>query len=117
MTESVVDFRDRFVPAHLRGYIYSLIVALQPVAIAFGVGSSDSWVLWVNLLATLLGGGLAAANTISSPRRLMYLALPAISALATFYSVLTDAQAGPIVALIATALGFGVAAAKTPVTE
>lgn len=50
------------ISAKVRVYIYAILLAVQPIAIAYGVVSHDNSVLLVNLVAAILGGGLSLTN-------------------------------------------------------
>lgn len=46
-----------------RAYIYRVLTATGPLLTAFGLVSEQTWPLIVALVATVLGTGLASANT------------------------------------------------------
>lgn len=46
-----------------RAYIYRVLVAVQPLIIAYGVTTSEIAALWLSVIASVLGMGLASANT------------------------------------------------------
>ena len=46
-----------------RAYIYRTLLALQPLAVAYGLLTDNLAALWVNVAAAILGIGLATANT------------------------------------------------------
>jgi hypothetical protein len=46
-----------------RAYIYRILLALQPLVVAYGLASESEAVLWVSVAAAVLGNGLAAKNT------------------------------------------------------
>lgn len=46
-----------------RGWIYRILLALQPLAVAYGLLSGDLAALWVNVASAVLGLGLASAKT------------------------------------------------------
>ena len=46
-----------------RAYIYRTLLALQPVAVAYGLLTDNLAALWINVAAAVLGIGLATANT------------------------------------------------------
>ena len=46
-----------------RAYIYRILLALQPIAVAYGVFTDQIAVLWVSVGAAVLGNGLATLNT------------------------------------------------------
>lgn len=50
-----------------RGYIYRVLVSAGTVAVFYGLLTGDELVVWLALAGTVLGNGLAAAN--SSIRR------------------------------------------------
>lgn len=50
----------------VRGYIYKVVMAAGPVLALYGVITSDEFLIWSGLIATVLGtptGALANANT------------------------------------------------------
>lgn len=46
-----------------RAWIYRVLLAIQPLAVAYGLVTGDLAALWVNVAAAVLGIGLATANT------------------------------------------------------
>lgn len=46
-----------------RAYIYRVLTALAPLAVAYGYLSTSAVALWLGAAATVLGFGLASANT------------------------------------------------------
>jgi hypothetical protein len=53
-----------------RGWIYRILLALQPLAVAYGFLTGDMAALWVNVGSAVLGLGLASAKTsIQSPAK------------------------------------------------
>lgn len=46
-----------------RAYIYRVLLALQPVVVAYGLLTEQMAVLWLSVAAAVLGTGLAAVNT------------------------------------------------------
>jgi len=46
-----------------RAYIYRVLTALVPIAIAYGVVDSQQVAVWLGLISALLGFGLASVNT------------------------------------------------------
>lgn len=46
-----------------RGWIYRILLALQPLAVAYGLLTGDMASLWVNVGSAVLGLGLASGNT------------------------------------------------------
>jgi hypothetical protein len=46
-----------------RAYIYRALLALQPLAVAYGLVTDNLAALWINVAAAVLGIGLATANT------------------------------------------------------
>ncbi|SLG40490.1 Uncharacterised protein [Mycobacteroides abscessus subsp. abscessus] len=46
-----------------RTALYGLAAALQPVGVAFGLGTNAEWVAALAVFAALLGSGVAAAKT------------------------------------------------------
>jgi hypothetical protein len=47
----------------VRAWIYRIIVSAAPLAVFYGLLTSEAAALWTALIATLLGNGLAALNT------------------------------------------------------
>lgn len=50
-----------------RAWIYRILLALQPIAVAYGVATETEAVLWVAFASAVLGTGLAAINTSTNP--------------------------------------------------
>lgn len=48
--------------AKTRAYIYAILLAVQPLAIAYGFISHDMSVLWINVIGAVLNGSLALTN-------------------------------------------------------
>ena len=46
-----------------RAYIYRIVLGFSPIAVFYGLVTSEEAALWVALIANALGVGLAAANT------------------------------------------------------
>jgi hypothetical protein len=46
-----------------RAYFYRVVLALQPLAVLYGLASEQEAVLWVGVVSAVLSAGLAAANT------------------------------------------------------
>lgn len=46
-----------------RGWIYRVLAAAAPIAVAYGVVSGEQAAMWVGLVGALAGTGLAAAHT------------------------------------------------------
>lgn len=46
-----------------RAYIYRILLALQPIVVAYGLASESEAILWVSVASAVLGTGLAAKNT------------------------------------------------------
>lgn len=46
-----------------RAWLYRTLLAAQPLIVAYGVASSETAALWVSFAASVLGLGLATANT------------------------------------------------------
>lgn len=49
-----------------RAYFYRIVLALQPVIVAYGVVSSELAALWISVISAVLVTGLATANTSTS---------------------------------------------------
>ncbi len=50
-----------------RAWIYRILLALQPIAVAYGVVKDTEAVLWIGVASAVLGTGLAAINTSTNP--------------------------------------------------
>ena len=50
-----------------RAYIYRVLLAVQPLVIAYGVTTSELAALWLSVIAAVLVTGLATANTSTHP--------------------------------------------------
>ena len=48
--------------AKTRTWIYSILLTVQPLAVAYGIVNNTTAALWVNMVAALLGTGLALTN-------------------------------------------------------
>ena len=46
-----------------RAYIYRILVAVVPILVAYGIVDSRQIAVWLGLASTVLGFGLASANT------------------------------------------------------
>ena len=46
-----------------RAYIYRVLLAVQPIVVAYSVATDEQAALWLSLIAAVLGTGLASANT------------------------------------------------------
>ena len=46
-----------------RAWIYRVLLALQPLVVAYGVVNESEAVLWVSVASAVLGTGLASVNT------------------------------------------------------
>ena len=46
-----------------RARIYRVLLALQPLVVAYGLASSERAALWVAVISAALGTGLATAHT------------------------------------------------------
>lgn len=46
-----------------RAYIYRVLLALQPVVVAYGLASDGETALWLSVASSVLGTGLASINT------------------------------------------------------
>lgn len=46
-----------------RAYVYRCLLAAAPLAVLYGVASGEQVALWLTVAASVLGVGLAAANT------------------------------------------------------
>jgi hypothetical protein len=50
-----------------RAWIYRILLAVQPLVVAYGIATEEQTVLWVGVASAVLGTGLAALNTSTSP--------------------------------------------------
>jgi hypothetical protein len=48
---------------HTRAWIYRVLLAAQPLIVAYGLAADELAVLWLSLIAAVLGTGLASINT------------------------------------------------------
>lgn len=46
-----------------RARIYRVLLALQPLVVAYGLASSEQAAMWIAVVAAVLGTGLASVNT------------------------------------------------------
>jgi len=46
-----------------RAYVYRILTCIVPITISYGVVDGKNAALWVALIMSVLGTGLAAANT------------------------------------------------------
>jgi hypothetical protein len=53
---------------HVRAWIYRVLLAAQPLIVAYSVASDEQAALWLSLIAAILGTGLASANTSTKPQ-------------------------------------------------
>lgn len=51
------------IPETTRAWIYRVLLALQPIVVAYGLVTETEAVLWVGVVSAVLGTGLAAVNT------------------------------------------------------
>lgn len=51
------------IPVHVRAWLYRVLTAFVPLLIAYGVVSEQASLLWVSLIASVLGTGTATAYT------------------------------------------------------
>ena len=49
-----------------RAWIYRVLLALQPLIVAYGLATETEAVLWVGVASAVLGTGLASLNTSTS---------------------------------------------------
>ena len=47
----------------VRAWLYRVLLALQPLAVAYGLTTSETAALWAAAILSALGFGLATANT------------------------------------------------------
>lgn len=48
--------------AKTRIWLYAILLAIQPLAVAYGLVNDTTATLWVNLGAAIISGGLALSN-------------------------------------------------------
>ena len=46
-----------------RAYFYRIVLAVQPLIVAYGVTTSETAALWASVIGTVLATALATANT------------------------------------------------------
>jgi hypothetical protein len=46
-----------------RAWIYRVLLALQPVVVAYSLATEEQAALWLGVASAVLGAGLATANT------------------------------------------------------
>lgn len=46
-----------------RAWIYRVLLAVQPLVVAYGLASNEEAVLWISVASAVLGTGLASVNT------------------------------------------------------
>jgi hypothetical protein len=51
-----------------RAWIYRVLVAVQPLVVAYGLASSEQAAMWAAVITAVLGAGLATANTSTKPQ-------------------------------------------------
>lgn len=51
------------IPEHVRAYIYRVLGAVSLLVVAYGLASEEVVALWVGVISSLIGNGLATANT------------------------------------------------------
>lgn len=49
-----------------RAYIYRILLAVQPLVVAYGLASENESVLWLSVASAVLSAGLATKNTSTS---------------------------------------------------
>lgn len=52
----------------VRAYIYRILLAIQPIVVAYSVVTEEQAVLWVGLGSAVLSAGLATLNTSTDSR-------------------------------------------------
>ena len=104
---------DRFLPAATRRYLNGLLPMVTAVLVAFGL-QENSVTLWISVVASILGAGIAFFNTADVWRKWLYGIAVAVQPVVVFYGVFNENQAAVLVAAAGTVLAQGVAAAFTP---
>ena len=105
------------VPASARGTAYAMVAAIAPALIAWGVLDEVKAAAVVGVLTAVVTLVFAVVHSTSNPRTAVYLLLAAITAAMTAWGYGTDLQWESLLAIVAPALGAGVAAANTPTEE
>jgi hypothetical protein len=49
-----------------RAWVYRVLLALQPVVVAYGLATETESVLWIGVASAVLGTGLASLHTSTS---------------------------------------------------
>jgi hypothetical protein len=49
-----------------RAWVYRVLLALQPLVVAYGYATEEQTILWVGVASAVLGTGLATLNTSTS---------------------------------------------------
>jgi hypothetical protein len=49
-----------------RAWIYRVLLAIQPLIVAYGYATEEQTILWVGVASAVLGTGLATLNTSTS---------------------------------------------------
>lgn len=106
--------RLRDLTDEVRGRIYSFLVPLQVLLVAFGLVNGSAAALWGSAVAAVLGFTLAGANSTATWRTYLYGILGAAQPILVALGVFNESRAAAIVAVVSAALGLTVAAAKTP---
>ena len=57
------DKKDPIMNESTRAWIYRVLLALQPIVVAYGLATETEAVLWVGVASAVLGTGLATFNT------------------------------------------------------
>jgi hypothetical protein len=52
----------------VRARVYRVLLALQPLVVAYGLASSEQAAMWAAVITAVLGTGLATANTSTKPQ-------------------------------------------------
>ena len=105
------------VPASARGTAYAMVAAIAPALIAWGVLDEVKAAAVVGVLTAVVTLVFAVLHSTSNPRTAVYLLLAAITTAMTAWGYGTDLQWESLLAIVAPALGAGVAAANTPTEE
>lgn len=105
------------IPASARGTAYAMVAAIAPALIAWGVLDEVKAAAVVGVLTAVVTLVFAVLHSTSNPRTAVYLLLAAITTAMTAWGYGTDLQWESLLAIVAPALGAGVAAANTPTGE
>ncbi|WKD60933.1 hypothetical protein CCICO_04480 [Corynebacterium ciconiae DSM 44920] len=105
------------VPASYRGTLYAVVAAVAPALIAWGVLGEEQAAAVVGVATAAVTLLFAVIHSTSSVRTAVYGVIAAVTAALAVWGYGDPAQWDTILAIVAPALGMGVAAANTPAGE